>query len=160
MPLTNPTEVVVLSQTVTLTDAQIKALPTTPVEIIPALGQGKRILWLGGDVVLDTSAGAYDPPDAGAFWQLCYLTSPFQQEASGLISVGAMADPGVFEAPVPPLGSYNAAEGYLAGGLTGADAIDNVGLGIADMYNGVPNYTGGNAANTLKVTVLYTIIDV
>ena len=152
--------VVVLRKTVTLTDAQIKALPTTPFEIIAAQGAGKIIRWLGAWIVLNNSAGGYVAIGLPIL-QLCYLVSPSVIEASGFVDVlGTLPVAGIHSAPIPPLSSFNDAESYLSWGPTDTgDLIVNAGLGIGDIYNGLADYTGGNAANTLKVTVLYTIVD-
>lgn len=152
-------EVAVLSHSVTLTNAQFKALPTTPIEIIPAPGAGKVIRWLGAWLYLDASAGGYSF-DIGSFIQLVYLTSPFVTEASGLITPAAANVAAVYSAPVPAFGTFNSGEGYLQTALQGSNDIQNTGLGIADIYNGVNDYTLGNPANFMLVTVLYTVVDV
>lgn len=143
-----------------LTDAQIKTLPTSPVTIVPAPGEGQMVLPIGGFVWLDNQEGVY-VLDGDPIWQLVYVSSPFPKEASGFIDpTGAFLAPGLYSAPIPSLSSYNAVEGYLSWGLTGdANERVNTALAIADVYNGVPNYTGGNVANSLRVTVVYTVID-
>ena len=161
MPLTNPSEVTVLLQTVVLSDAQIRALPTTPFTIVPAPGVGKKVVPITADITLDNQAGAYDATSSGErFWQLVYVTAPNPTETSGLFSVNALTVAGVWAGSIPALGTFNANEGYLQAALTGAENIENTALAIGDVYNGVDDYTGGNAANSLKVSVLYAIIDI
>lgn len=151
----------VLPVTVTLNNSEIKALPSSPMGLVAAPGPGKIIRWLNASVVLDNSAGGYDAPEVGAFWQLVYMVSPFVQEASGFVKiVPAIQIAGIYTASLPALAGYDADEGYLFSSLSGIGLdIQNVGLGIADVYNGVSDYTGGNEANTLQVNLLYTIVD-
>lgn len=145
----------------TLTDAQIKALPTTPIPIIPAPGAGKLIWPISGRVRLNSTAGAYTVIGA-PIWQLVYIALSFPIEASGFVVANpGLSVAGVTSAPIPPLSSFDAAEGYLSWGLTGdEDTRTDVPLGIADVYNGIANYTDGNAANTLETWVLYAILGV
>lgn len=156
------TKVDVFRQSVTLTNAQFKALPTTPFLIVPAGGAGTVIRWVGAWLTFNNAAGVYDNPSENAYLQLVHLTPSFPTEASGLIFMSpVMVSASVWTAPVPPFAGFNETEGYLQVQPTGSAAdIRNVGLGIADIYNGNPDYTGGNAANSMDVTVLYTIIDV
>lgn len=144
-----------------LDNTQFKALPTTAIQIVPAPGAGKIIRWLDAWLVLNNEAGVYVVNNAGSFLQLVYMSSPFAIEASGFVKIQAAAQvAGVHSSPIPPLASYDGAEGYLYWSPTDTGtATQNAGLGIADIYNGVPDYEDGNAANTLTVWVLYAVIE-
>jgi hypothetical protein len=151
-------EQTILSITVPLTDAQIKALPTTAIELVPAPGADKIIVPIAGFVILDTTAGLY-VASGDASWQLLLGS----QEFSGLLQPTIFTtDAGIlfFWFPLPFMGTgAGPAAGYLVtSGETGAGVI-NQPVRIKDDYNGVADYTGGNAANSMTVTVLYTIVD-
>jgi hypothetical protein len=152
--------------TVTLTDAQIKTLPTVSQIIIPALGLGKAI-WadaaLGGGRVLFQS----------------HIVQPYTNISSDASVFFAIAN-NTFAAFGGPTEGYRSATGMLSNllGVTGENyqflsslastgegdinsqpnsEIDNIALAM-DFDNALGNLTGGNSANTLKITVDYTVI--
>lgn len=156
----------VYSRTTTLTDAQFKALPTTPTEVVPAPGAGKMIRWVTAHIDFDATAGAYTFP-VGALLQLCYdqgLGNPL--EASGWVSLSALSTGAVTAvSQFPP--STGASFGYdwdntqfyFVSGWSQGTAYADKALLVGDIYAGVADYTGGSAANTVKVTVIYTVLD-
>ena len=170
MPLTNPLEVTVLSQAVVLTDEQIKELPTTPVEIVPAPGAGKIILPLYGVARLQWVSD-YDNIHEAAQLRFVVGTAgdalfPFRQDnasdVSGLLAGGG-PDGSIGWSPTRFSGKVPVAPGPVLGSGTAqfydSDLVNFPLVFQAD--NGASgNFTGGNADNSLKVTVLYTIIDV
>lgn len=154
----NMAEQAIFSETKVLGDADILTLPSKPVEVVPAPGAGKAIRWLSAHLKFDTSDGAY-VFDQGATWQLLVGS----QEDSGLVSplLGVGEEEGEHLFLVPPF--YGIGAGGFGGYLTTSEKflagyVDQP-LMIADVYNGVSDYTGGGAANTLAVTVIYTIVD-
>lgn len=144
---------------IVLTNAQIKALPTTAVDIVAAPGAGKLIVLLHGHTNIDTTAGGY-VVDSGCRWQLFLGT----KEITGLAQpeLALATTPGIYFLPFPEFASPGSGgdAGYLITTPKDEDQIVNQPLRIRDNYNGVPDYTGGNAANTVSVTVYYAIIDV
>lgn len=160
-----PTWAEIFTVSVELTDAQIKALPTTPLTIVAAPGVGKRIAFLFGYLSVDASAGAYTDIAADAsvmFGAPGTGVSVFMLNSVSLslTSVTDFFAAGSQRADFGPLLSVDAAEGY--GGLAiprAVSEVENLSL-ILTLSNGEIDLTGGNAANTLKVTVIYTIIDV
>lgn len=61
----------------------------------------------------------------------------------------------------PVHADYDDTNSVVVTGLNRSVAeIENKALQIADVFNGVADYGGGNAANTLKVTVWYAVVDV
>lgn len=147
----------VLSATVELTDAQIKALPTTYIEVVPAQGANKLVSVVGASFRLNTSAGAYTNHSTGnnAFF-LAY--GDWDVECSGQIAVptGASDYMGVFSDPSVrgQVADFTEYSGWLIG--ASADVL-NAAVKIVG-YNPLGDFTGGNAANTLKITVSYIVL--
>jgi hypothetical protein len=148
--------------TVTLNNSQILHLPTTAVEIVAAQGSAKAIVPVSCFMRLDTAAGAITA-DAGASWLLqyaggTYLSSP--QPVSGFLASARIAD--LF---FPVLAYQINADDFGASTVIGSGVLgvstnsDNKALQIKDDWNGVSDYTDGNVANSLKVSVAYLVLD-
>lgn len=159
--------VTILSQAIELTDAQIRAAPTTPTVIVPAtevlgyVGLPTQIpLPLAFVVSANISAGAYtnvDPVAAfiiavGSDWSLNGLRANVDtmaqiNDAVSVIGIANSFDPTIVDSTIIPL--------HISSG-----GIQDNALAFVINNNGAGNLTGGNAANSMKVTVLYTVIDV
>lgn len=158
------TGVQLCSAQVTLTDAQIKALPTTGIQIVAAPGAGKIIRPFKTFLDTNTSAGAYTNLADGGFITIETGGNGLGQvignnaatsnsELTDLLGVASQRGQDVdqsyqdYQATFDGVYSYSFA---LSGPTNGALTIR--------AYNAAAgNFTGGNAANTLKVTVLYLV---
>jgi hypothetical protein len=158
--------ITVRKKSVTLTDAHIKALPTTPIEIVPAPGAGKVIQYLGGTIVVALEADYTDIDDGSAmfFGVATNVVSAYVLDDSGaspaqvnLSNLLAGSGDGVLF--VPPYSDFASGWGLVAAGQSGVTNVANQPLTLRLDF-GTGNLTGGDATNTMKVTVLYTIIDV
>lgn len=153
-------QILLKSDTIILSDSQIKALPTTPVEVISAPGLNKFISLVQGIAILDNMAGGYSNIAGGTITVMFFTVGA--QVASNLYVESDMGDlefPG--SSPFPLIFSPSASIGtglFAAAGPTDANSVNNQSLYIT-AANGGSNFTGGNAANTLKVIVYYTVID-
>lgn len=147
----------IFQATITLNNAQIKALPSTPVEILPAPGEGKVILPIGMVFVLDCSAGAYDnvanaSPQlfSGASSQALSTAKPSLAWAPGAVSVRAIVSGGEFYV----------LSGAFDGSVSGDGGLEiNAALTLKDLWNG-SDYTEGHDDNTLKIFLLFIVVDV
>lgn len=167
----------ILKKTATLTNAQIKALPTTPIELIGAPGAGYRIKIISGSMRFDNTAGVYTNINAsyfavqihnpsldwvvgGAWINDDTLTFPLTQ-GTDVFNGGAGSR--LTDLIVP---AYSGRDGgassgvatwvYAEGNTATAD-YDNTAVQISIDNNSAGVLTGGNAANTLLVNLLYTI---
>lgn len=149
----------VKSDLVTLDNAQILALPTTPIQIVAAPGENKFISLVQGVIILDNVAGAYGNITGGATTYIAFAVG--NQISSNLYiesDMGDMEFPG--DSPYPIVFSTPANIGtgvFAAAGPSDAESVDNMPLYIKAQNTG--NFTGGHADNTLKVTVYYLVVD-
>lgn len=169
MPLTNPSEVVVLSQSFEFTNAQVKASPTTPLVIVPATevinytGIPTRLqIPLFAFVRTANLAAAYDNINASVATYI-NLGSDNSFTYSGPLKGGAYLqfNGSVFMLPCP---------GFLTGSESGVpivasfnnlnDSLLDNAICFAVNNQGTGNFTGGEPANVIKGLVLYAIIDV
>lgn len=159
----------VLTAIVTLTDAQIKALPTTPISLVSAPGAGKRVRPIAVSLSLDSSAGAYTNINA----TYCDLHLLQGTDITGLgpvddsttsaalaqitATLGA-ASKTIYDLAIPKQSSpATTPKGYVLSSVYSNAQQANAVLQLASNNNGSGNFTGGNVANTLKVTVYYII---
>jgi hypothetical protein len=141
----------IIETSLTLTDAQIKALDTTPIQIIPAPGSGKFIQVLGWAALIDLTGGIYTNVDAAA--------ALFLDNSALTASFAAHSKDGLFN------GSAAQRMAHMAGGTTSStsetsvpySALDNQAVYVATANNAMGDFTGGNAANSLTVYVTYQV---
>jgi hypothetical protein len=149
-----------LTRSLVLTDAQIKALPTTPIEIVPAPEIGKLLRFIYGVIALDSTAGAYTNLGTAAGY-FAYDTVLVFDQASLLFHESErdfLGRAAKSQCSFPPFTSWSAAQAAQVALNSGGDLTNtNIGFTI-DSSGG--NFTGGNTANTMKVTAFYEIISI
>lgn len=162
-------EVAVLQRTTLITDAQIKALPTTAIELVPSPGPNKIIQPFGAYVSINRDAGDYgnvDPDgrlvigaenqDADLFNIAINSVAQSLTQLDGFLTGSPSQMSGFASAPAQ---FTNASFGVLPN-FFGTANIVNHGIFIWADNVLLGNFTEGNAANSLIVSVLYAIIDV
>lgn len=156
-------------KTFTFTDAQIKALPTTPIDFGTAPGSGFFNNVIACTYILNTTAGAYTNINA-TFSSLSIINTttivgPVNDSTSSpalalmTLTFGAAAK--IIHSPTLPY-----SEGYTVVGSSAwvlnplfdlSSALDNKQFRITADNNGSGDFTGGNAANSLIVRLKYFV---
>jgi hypothetical protein len=162
-----PQEVAEYELKTVLTDAEIKALQTTSIQLVPAQGAGKALFFKGAIFRKKFTAGSYGTFTDGDVLYIRYADPASRQLDAGFVQdnangVSALED--FFwttgEKYFDPIKQNLQGTNKLQQPSVIADAMEfeNKALELkAIIANG--DLTGGNAANTLEVTVYYSIVD-
>jgi hypothetical protein len=143
--------VTIYKKTVTLTNAQIKALPSTDVEIVPAPGTGKVIQYVSVRASIDASAGDYTNVHADANFFLQYV---------GGTAFTLAAEDFWYHPGGPALSGYFQSDESVGPGLYNLSDYENRAIATNANNSGQGDFTGGNAANSLTITVWYGVMDI
>jgi hypothetical protein len=160
---------------VTLTNAQIKALPTTPITLVAAPGAGSRIKVLAATVIAKTGSGAYG--NINATYAALQLES-----AGGRWLAQAVANDDALTTPLTRLSSLlgGTNESYVDMLVPFVNAVEAEGASGSEQWvapvisndltdtendlvrvsidnNGSGDLTGGHGSNTLRVIVYYAV---
>lgn len=164
------TSAVLLKAAVTLNNTQTKALPTTAVTLVAAPAAGFRNKVLAVSFSGHFSAGAYTNLDAvyaalfvfhlGDTSQ--WLTNPIVKDTT--VSITRLADFLAAGDQLVDAGPYqdspsdgNAALNWVLPNVHAAAAAEATAIAVMMDNNGSGDLTGGNVANTLKITVYYVV---
>jgi hypothetical protein len=154
--------VLLCTKTQTITDAQVKALPTTAITVVAAPGAGRVVTPIRYLLITDFSAAAYTNLSDGGYIYIgydgiessgrntsAYIADSAADSLTKLTGLMAAAD------SVYALEPYQETlEGWGLIGYGGTQAnLVNKPLQMRASNSG--NYTGGNAANVLKVITHY-----
>jgi hypothetical protein len=147
--------------TTSLSNAQIKALQSTPVTLIAAPGAGKIIVpisvilsleWTADYGNIDANADISVLPEGGDGNLVCAISESVNANVSGLLQGSESRI-----ASLCPPANLQMGENY--GLVYTAAWLENQAL-VIKANNGIAgNFNGGDPANILKVTVLYDIVD-
>ena len=166
--------VAVRSSITNLTDAQIKALPTTPVTLVAAAGANQVIKLIGYTLITDTGGGAYTNIDA-AYADLHIgidgdyngygpvfdnTVTPNIVTFTNILGAAGRSYFDGFAPSTVAIGSAMAAFYVTNTATPSAASRANAPLTIAIENNGTGNLTGGNAANNMRVIVYYIMQDI
>ncbi len=143
----NPGGGAIQSLTVEITDAQFKSLDSTPITIIPAPGSGKAIMLMAWAIVKKFSAGAYGGSGAGSNGLQMYIDGTSNIFSTEIVVQASAATNNLYYDTNKETGEWGFA----------APIIENKAI---ELWSNLSNdMTGGNAANTLNVTVYYAVVD-
>lgn len=154
------------SITVTLTDAQIKALPGTIVEVVPAPGAGKVLILVDAFLRVDCSGGIYSNRTGGADIfsdSIHFVYGNDDADASQyVVASGFLGYAGVSIAALGrPLQVDESAgwHGRIPPSVAFAASVyENKAINLI-AYNDAGDFTGGHVDNTIEATVNYRIVD-
>jgi hypothetical protein len=154
-----PVQIIMLQSKVIIPHEDITFLPSTPYELLPAPGAGKIYIFHAACLMWKFSAGAYT--NIGANNRLLITYGNYDAEASILTPFSATSSDRITVLPsitldtAVPAAWPNFHEAAMPFQLA---SIINAPL---KLYSGSNSgaYTGGNAANTLEVTVFYSIVN-
>lgn len=148
---------------VTLTNAQVLALVTTPVEIIPAPGANKAAVIRSVTIKLKDYAADYTNIDPAAVIRIAdpatflsavtFLKESANSAVSNLLAFGS--DTIAIVNQYSPINSSESV-GFFTGNATD---FENKGMSIFLTNGGSGNLTGGDAAQSLVVIADYYIAD-
>lgn len=158
-----------LTTKITLTNDQIKALPSTPISILPAPGAGKRIIPLHAQVRLSLTA-AYSNIAANASLSLDLPPfAYFANDDGGQNTLSTILTNGgaIVDAAASPSHQWSTNQGAATALMQGAGATDNftnqpLNIALANLdaaWANAGDLTGGDPANTMTIVVAYYIAD-
>ncbi len=154
-------EPILLRASVSLTNAQIIALPTTGVELVAAPGAGYVAVPVSVSVVLNNAAGVYTADD-GSSWLVQWAGGAYIGDPRPIKSRLTSANIYFLELPTIFLkegtGSGGTFFDNIVIGDTSAQTLataEDKAIQIKDDWNGVSNYGAGNVANSAEITTYY-----
>ncbi|HEX5016497.1 MAG TPA: hypothetical protein VFX15_02800 [Actinomycetes bacterium] len=154
--------IVVYRKAIVLTNAQINALPTTPIEVIAAPGEG-RILQVIGGVLSKHFVATHSNLDNAAIWALWYgsgsdVLDNYQMASSPWRFNGSSGD-SYTSLGTPVFPGTGATDGYIIRQWS-ADATVAVNQPVAlAIDNASAGDLTGGTSDTVTLTVHYTTVE-
>lgn len=146
------------SNLLTLTDTQIKTIPTTGHQILPAPGNNKFYKILSATIITNSTAGAY--VFTGDAWLFLTTNDPDWPLLSTWCQwSGGTANISVDHIPVPYTSASTSDIIANAAPFNKYADLINLPILLRD-WNISSNYTGGNAANTMKIQIDYLTLQI
>lgn len=152
-------QVVLERATVVLTDAEIKALPSTPVVVVPAAGAGRVIVPIAGAMRMNATFGAYTALATNRHIAVGYPNGNYALNPMHVFPHAAATDK---FGPLAILSDdgYGSGSSYISVSVFHNTAtFDNAPLVVTAQNEDLGDFTGGHPSNTLTVTVWYLLVD-
>lgn len=153
-----------LSNTVILTNDQIKALPTTPFDVVPAPGADKTLVFFGALFRRSDTGFAYTNVNADAYGGIGYGVD------NVYVSAIVANDSGALEFSLTDLLNSSLMETLWPLDARTPSWYNKMNNQGADEYsvnqplvfwcsNSDGDFTGGDPSNTLTITIFYAVVD-